>query len=135
MDNSTPPQTTNPFATAVNRILSALIEGAAEDEVLVLIYATAPTFFAIPIIGWIAKGVVKFVVSNIGTYFYQVTAKIVAKIIVNVQAQGENSKVKEKGSALEDALNKGDADAIAKADQEYQDALGDLIHSDGAAPP
>ncbi len=125
MDNSAPPQTVNSYASALNRVLSSLIETAGEGEVEALIFASAPTFFAIPVIG----------VSKFGTFFYQVAAKTTTKIIVDVQADHENSVVKNQGGALQDAIENKDPEAIKNASQNLEDAWGDLIHSDGGAVP
>lgn len=135
MDNSAPPQTENRFATIVNRILKSVIEGAGEAEIEALIFALAPEFFAIPFIGWLAQTVIKFFVGKYGHIFYEIAAKTAAKIIVDIQADQESSKTKEKAGKLQDAIEKGDQSAIDKADQDLEDAWGNLIHMDGSAPP
>lgn len=135
VDNSSAPKTENRVATIINKALSALINDAGEAEVEALIIAAAPAFFAIPIIGWISRQFVHLIVSKFAWAFYEVAAKLATRIVVNIQANMENSDVKDKGSKLEDAIKSGDENAIAKADQDLEDSWGNLIHMDGAAPP
>lgn len=135
VDNSSPPRTVNPYAAAVNRILSALIEGAGEGAVETAIYAATPWLSSIPVVSWIWKKIVVHYVAKYGHFFYEVAAKLSAKIITHYQANSENSDVKQSGAKLQDAIASGDKDAISKAEQEMEDAWGNLIHMDGAAPP
>lgn len=134
-DNSAPPQTVNPYASALNRILSSLIENAGEGAVEAAIFAAWPAFFATPVIGWIGKKIVDLFVSKFGTFFYQNAAKITTKLITDAQADFENSKLKTGGGKLQDAIASGDKDAIKKAEQEVEDDWGNIIHMDGAAVP
>lgn len=85
-------------------------------------------FLASPLI----KPLVSFVIDKVlGDYLGGMAKKEAANAVIDSQIEGEKHRHKEAETRLEAIEKTGDKDAIDKATEEFESALGDLLGYDG----
>lgn len=124
------PSTTNQLAESINAILKDIIENKGEDAALTAIVTDFPVV-ANPVLYQLTKWAIELV----APYFYDFSAEIATKIIIDIQTLDEQSLIRKSLSNLNDAINTGDQNAINKAEDDADTAWGNLIHYDGSATP
>jgi hypothetical protein len=124
------PTDTDPVATAFNTFLNILITGgdAAAEAFLT---GLDPGLLGAPII----SAILDFGVAEFGKYLYNFLATMGTNLIIDIQTNGEESKVVSAGTALQLAEGSNNVQAIQQATQAMVAAWGSLIHYDGSASP
>jgi hypothetical protein len=122
------PSTDNAVADFFNNIISALIKGgdvAAEAYITTL----DPAILALPPVALLVDQGVQYLGQIVNAY----VAKGLTSIVIDVQTKGEESSCLQAALALQEAINKGDQDAINQAVQNASNAYGSLIHWNGSS--
>jgi hypothetical protein len=124
----TTPTTVDATAKFFNELVAAAISGG--EKGLEAYLAVAAPILEGPIVGVLTNEVI----SLIGQAVYTNLANLATALVIDFQTNGEESKAYQAVTNLNAAKAAGDANAIAKASQDFDNALGGLIHSDGSAP-
>lgn len=118
----------------MNQILAALLSGT-QDAAVTLILADTAGIVAIPIVGQVWSGLVRYFVGSLSSYFYAQAAAAATSIIVDMQVNEEESAATNAFQNLQMAIASGDKDVIKKASDDLDKAYASLIHYDGSASP
>ena len=129
MADPTPLPTTNAVASGVDTAI-ADGESAAETAVDTMAEAAQP-WLALPVIKQIFQSIVSYICGLLGK-----TGQLLATFaITKYQGSVENSALQTAETEVEAAIQSGDPNAIAKAEQDFQKAQSAAVNSDGSAQP
>lgn len=124
------PTTDNKAAEIVNEVIRALMSGgvlAAETYLNTL----APGILQLPVVGFLLDEGLQYLAQALSV----AGQEFATQIVIDIQTNGEASRVVTAGTALQIALASGDQSAIDGAAATLTAAYGDLIHWDGIARP
>lgn len=126
----TVPTTDNKAAEILDGVISALMSGG-EKAAEAYIIALDPAILATPFGTWLVDEGVSYV----GQILSIAGQKFANEIVIDIQANGEQSSVITTATSLQYALASGDTAAITLATKNASDAWGGLIRWDGSVQP
>jgi hypothetical protein len=124
----TVPVITNKVATVLNKFLQILTT-VGDDAAEAYLTSLDPAILGLPVI----RDLLDLGVSDIGMAVYNFLAVLSTNLVIEIQTNGEESKVVSSGTALEFAEASGDATATKAALQNYIQSIASLVHWDGTA--
>ncbi len=124
------PVTDNKLVDFFDSLVKAGILGG-EDAMKAYILTTPAAWLEGPVISVFTNEVL----SLLGNAIYTQAADLVAKVVIDIQINLEKSRASIAVTQLQAAKDKGNADEIAKANAEFDAAMGSLLHYDGSAHP
>jgi hypothetical protein len=122
------PSDTDKVATVFNTFLKAIATGGAQAGE-VYVKSLDPALLTLPIISQLLD----FGISEISNAIYGFIARSVTGLIIDIQTNGENSKVMSAGTALQLANASGNAQAIQLATTNMVQAWANEVFWDGQA--
>lgn len=124
------PTTDNTLVNFIDGLVHAGFVGG-EEALKAFILTTPLAWLEGPVIHIFTDEVIKY----IGSAMTHQAQNMVAKIVIDVQTNLEKSAAKKAVDEIQKAKASGDADAIRKANEDFNRAMASLIHSDGSAHP
>lgn len=121
------PTTVNQTAADADKVVHGLIFDVAVGAAEKAAEAEFP-FLNLPVVNWAFDQIVQFIAQQI----YVQLANAVTFTIIDIQTGQEAKEANDAASALKQALQGGDPNAIAQAKQNFQNAFGKLVHFDGS---
>ena len=121
------PTTTNTAASAADTILKEVIYNVALKAMVSAAVVDQP-WLALPVINQIFKAICKLFADK----FYKAATTIATFDIIDIQVDSERNALNASKINLFNAIQTGDQNAIYKAQADFENNLGRLIHWDGS---
>lgn len=118
----------NEQAAAVNKVIERLVFDVAINAAKAAAVAQAP-WLEMPVV----SAVFNYLLNLFGGYIYEALSQNATAIVINVQSEQSREAYSKAVDRLQAAHEKGSADEIEKAKQDFKDTLGVLISWDNGS--